>query len=56
VRNLIKPGNTQSLWKAVKTVKDTNLDSLPKSMFENGVVFNQDDSADKFAAFFENKI
>ena len=56
VRKLIKPGNSQSLWKAVNTAKDINPDSLPKSMYENGVLINQYDCADIFASFFDNKI
>ncbi len=56
VRKLIKPGDTLSLWKAVKTAKDINPNSLPKSMFLNGVVINQEDLTDRFASFFDNKI
>ena len=56
VRKLIKPGDTKSLWMAVKMAKDTNQDNLPKTMYENGTLINQDDYADRFATFFDNKI
>ena len=33
VRRSIIPGNTQSLWKAVKVAKDTNTNELPNAMY-----------------------
>ena len=40
----------------MKTAKDINPDNLPKSMYGNGMLINQDDCADVFASFFDNKI
>ena len=37
VRRSIYPGNTGSLWKAVKTAKDVNTKDLPSTMYENNV-------------------
>ena len=37
VRRSIIPGNTQSLWTAVKVAKDTNTNVLPNTMFRGGV-------------------
>ena len=56
VRRVIKPGNCQSLWKAVKIAKDVNLDSLPKSMSENNIEIPNEILPDRFAKFFNNKI
>jgi hypothetical protein len=56
VRRTIKPGNSQSLWKAVKIAKDVNLTSLPKSMYENHIEIPLDKLPDRFASFFYNKI
>ena len=56
VRRTIKPGNSQSLWKAVKIAKDVNLDSLPKSMYESNIEIPRDMLPDRFASYFHNKI
>ena len=34
VRRSIFPGNTASLWTAVKIAKDVNLSTLPKTLYE----------------------
>ena len=56
VRRIIKPGNSQSLWKAVNMARDVNLDSLPRSMCENAQEIQREVLPDKFASFFHNKI
>jgi hypothetical protein len=56
VRRTIKPGNSQSLWKAVKIVNDVNLDSLPRSMYENDQEIRSEVLPDRLASFFHNKI
>ncbi len=56
VRRTIKPGNSQSLWKAVKIAKDLNLDSLPRSMYEDDQEVQSEVLPDKFASFFHKKI
>ena len=38
VRKGIIPGNSKSLWKAVKLAKDVNTNELPSKMFHNGVL------------------
>jgi hypothetical protein len=36
VRRYIKPGSTQSWWKAVKIARDVIVNTLPSQMYENG--------------------
>ena len=35
IRRSIIPGNSESLWKAVKIAKDVNTTNLPQTMFQN---------------------
>ena len=56
VRRNIKPGNSKSLWDAVKTAKDLNTPKLPNVMFLNNVEVNPDDLPDTFASHFKEKI
>ena len=52
----ILPGNSKSLWKAVKIAKNTGYSIIPNNMKLNNVdVFGQN-IAEQFAGFFENKI
>ena len=37
VRRNIVPGNTASLWRAVKIAKDINVTSIPNIIKENGI-------------------
>ena len=56
VRRNIKPGNSKSLWDAVKTAKDLNTPRLPNVMFLNNIEVNPDDLPDTFASHFKEKI
>ena len=56
VRKAIVPGNTKSLWKAVKIAKDTNTNVLPKTLFRNGLEIEEATISDEYASFFDQKI
>ena len=56
VRRNIKPGNSKSLWDAVKISKDMNTPKLPSKMFLNNVEIDEDQLPDTFASHFKEKI
>ena len=56
VRRGIAPGNTFSLWSAVKIAKDINMAGLPGVMYLNNTKIPNTILALKFADFFENKV
>ena len=56
VRNVIKPGNSKSLWSAVNLAKDTNHRGLPVSMRENGHEIPELNLPERFAEYFDSKI
>ena len=56
VRRSIVPGNTQSLWRAVKIARDVNTNLLPGQMFEKKVQLDGENLPDVFASFFDTKI
>jgi hypothetical protein len=56
VRRIIKPGDSRSLWKAVRSAKDTNVMTLPKCMFRDGIAIDNKSLPDEFASFFDSKI
>ena len=56
VRRGITPGNTLSLWSAVKIAKDINVAGLPGVMYLNNIKIPNTILAQKFADFFENKV
>ena len=56
IRKAIIPGNSGSLWKAVKVANDVHNNQLPKSLFETGILINNEDVSETFARFFDNKI
>ena len=56
VKRAIIPGNSGSLWKAVKIAKDTNMSGLPSTMFEAGEEIPCNHLADRFGRFFNDKI
>jgi hypothetical protein len=37
VRRGILPGNSKLLWTAVRIAKDQNIETLPKTLYSNGV-------------------
>ena len=56
VRKLIKPGNSKSLWQAVKLAKDMNPDSIPSNLTSATTPIPDNQIPDAFADFFENKV
>ena len=56
VRRSIIPGNSGSLWKAVKIANDVNHDQLPEIMSINNLEVKKSDRSDVFASFFDKKI
>ena len=56
VRKKIIPGNSKSLWDAVKMSKDIIVNSLPKNMTMNGMPVSEHDRSNSFASFFEEKV
>ena len=49
------PGNSKSLWDAVKIAKDLNIEPIPTNMYGEGELLTHADMPDHFASFF-NKI
>ena len=56
IQRTIIPGNSKSLWKAVKIAKDINTNDIPKVMYRNGEKINKVNIACSFAQFFNEKI
>ena len=56
IRRKIIPGNSKSLWSAVKTSKDMGTGDIPRSMTVGGRMINEHDRSDSFANFFDEKI
>ena len=56
VRKTIIPGNTKSLWTAVKIAKDVNVSHLPETFYENNQEIQRESLPDRFASFFDEKI
>ena len=55
VRRNIRPGNSKSLWDAVKLAKDINIPKLPNNMTLNDNKIDRNDLPDAFADFFKLK-
>ena len=55
VRCNIRPGNSKSLWEAVKLAKDINIPKLPNNMTLNNNKIDRNDLPDSFANFFKLK-
>ena len=53
---MLLPGNTASLWKAVKIAKDVNTDTRPGKMHHSNVPIAGVVLPDSLAAFFNKKI
>lgn len=56
IRKSIVPGNTKSLWNAVRLAKDTNTTTLPNILFRNNQELCEELIPDEFAQFFDQKI
>ena len=50
------PGNTSSLWKAVKTAKDVNQSELPNTMYINNTAIARNCLPETLAKFFSEKL
>ena len=56
IRRIIIPGNTKSIWKAVKAARDVNEPSIPSTMFCGGIEVEENSLPDRFACYFDEKI
>ena len=56
IRRKIIPGNSKSLWNAVKAAKDIGTSNLPVAMKIAGRSISEHERSDCFAAFFVNKV
>ena len=54
-RNLV-PGNSKSLWDAVKVASDVNVSGLPETMYQDGVELERERVASAFGDLFFNKV
>ena len=56
VRRNVMPGNSASLWKAVKIAKDQNVSTMFNVIKENGIEIPREQLPDRFGTFFFNKV
>ena len=56
IRKKIQPGNSKSLWDAVKIAKNISIPPLPQKMTLNDVTIDSADLPDAFANYFKNKV
>ena len=56
IQRSIIPGNSKSLWNAIKRAKDINPNQLPREMRMDGNIVKSEDLSDCFANFFDNKV
>ena len=56
IRRKILPGNSKSLWDAVKVAKDINPTSLPDEMFLNNTKISNNTLPEVFGKFFSDKV
>ncbi len=56
VRRGILPGNSKTLWAAVRIAKDQNIESFPSVLYENGIKLTNVNVPDSVALFFDNKV
>ena len=56
VRKDILPGNTKSLWNAVKIAKDQNAEKLPNKLYKGGEEIEGKNACNEFAKFFDDKV
>ena len=56
IRRKITPGNSKSLWDAVRLAKNVNIQQLPQKMFKDNINIKNEDLPDEFANFFQSKV
>ena len=56
VRRGILPGNSKSLWDAVKIANDKNVSGLPDTLFKDGVELPNNIIPTAFGDLFYNKV
>ena len=56
IRRKILPGDSKSLWDAVKVAKDINVQQIPSAMYRNGILIEPQNLPDEFASFFKDKV
>jgi hypothetical protein len=56
IRRKIIPGNSKSLWDAVKTAKDIELETIPDKIYYENIEINPENQAQAFADFFQTKV
>ena len=56
IRKGIIPGNSKTIWNAVKKAKNLNIDSLPEKLTLNSINVTTENLPDTFAEFFSNKV
>ena len=52
IQRSIVPGNSKSLWKAIKIAKNMNICEIPKIMYKNGNLINKENIPSAFANYF----
>ena len=52
----IIPGNSGLLWKAVKTAKDVNTNSILSKLLMSGIEIDNSEATDRFLNYFDTKI
>ena len=55
IRRKILPGNSKSLWDAVKIAKNINIPTIPEKMYYENTMISKDLLPDTFADYFEKK-
>ena len=57
IRNHIKPGDSRTLWKAVKVARNEGFEDLPDAIMYQGILAtNDEDKANLFSSFFDSKV
>ena len=56
MQRMIIPGNSKSLWSAVKISKNINIAKIPENLYLNNIEVQKEDVPDAFATHFVNKI
>jgi hypothetical protein len=56
IRRGILPGNTKSLWDAVKIANNKSSNVLPKVLLKDNCEIPSNDVPDEFAKFFDTKV